>query len=123
MGGTRTMGAPAGRPFPLILAVATMGVLVTAIGAGLLVREATSGGLGARQNAVIEHAAPVAQDRSLVLSAETAQLLGHRPGMTASHFIRVRAFGSGLTAREVLRSPARDLPPHRGLAPIRLIRS
>jgi hypothetical protein len=103
--------------------VATVGVLVTAMGAGLLVREATSGGLGARQNAVIEHAAPVAQDRGLVLNAETAQLLGHRPGLTASHFIRIRAFGSGPTVREVLRSPARDPRQHRGLALIDLIRS
>jgi hypothetical protein len=108
------MGVPAGRPSPLILAVATIGVLVTAIGVGLLVREATSGGLGARQNAVIEHAAPDAQDRSLVLNAETAQLLGNRRGMTASHFIRIRAFGSGPGVRQILRGPARDPRQHRG---------
>jgi len=123
---TGTIGVPTKRHLPVVPLMVAAGILLTAAGAGVLVHDLGTGDGGTSEPVRLQSAASVSEDWELVLRADTAQVLRHRPGLTAVDFISSHAFGwDGLTLHEVVHNPflRRELRLQRTWTPIDLVRS
>jgi hypothetical protein len=102
MGTIRTPAPKRALWAPIVVAACALGL---AIGVALLLRGSTR--IGPAGGSVASHQQQVAApDWGFVLSADEAQVLRHRPGLTPESFIRTHAFGwDGPTIAEVQRDP------------------
>jgi len=119
----KTAGAiqvPVRRHVPAVPLAVAAGALLFAIGAGILWQDLASGGVDASEPVRIEQAVPAAQGEEIVSRAGVAQILRHRPGISAASV--VRAVGSDTI--EGLGSPAltKALRLRDGLSPMQLKR-
>ena len=108
-----------------VAALVVTGVLLVALGGGVLARGLGSGDPVGLAPARIELAATPAQDWGFVLRADRAQVLRHRPGLEPADLVQTHAFGwAGTTVLDVLDNPAlmKELRLQRTLTPIDLVR-